>query len=122
SKQERKIADIDVDAEINLEKVQVEAYNLDLDHQEKVLSMLDVNDEEVDVNAASVQDTSITAAEHYNYNQAFLNEGIKVPEKEVRQEKEVEVESSKREGENLEQENAKKQKMKQETEELKKHL
>nr|GEX05546.1 hypothetical protein [Tanacetum cinerariifolium] len=37
---------------------------------------------------------------HYNYNQAFLNEmneGIKVPEKEVRQEKEVEVESSKRE-------------------------
>nr|GFC65545.1 hypothetical protein [Tanacetum cinerariifolium] len=46
SKQERKIADIDVDAEINLEKVQAEAYNLDLDHQEKVLSMLDVNDEE----------------------------------------------------------------------------
>nr|GEV09008.1 uncharacterized mitochondrial protein AtMg00810-like [Tanacetum cinerariifolium] len=63
------------------------AYNLDLDHQEKVLSMLDVNDEEladveevlevvkavklitkvvttagVDVNAASVQDTPITAA------------------------------------------------------------
>nr|GEY33020.1 hypothetical protein [Tanacetum cinerariifolium] len=37
---------------------------------------------------------------HYNYNQAFLNEvnkGIKVPEQEVRQEKEVEVESSKRE-------------------------
>nr|GEY22398.1 retrovirus-related Pol polyprotein from transposon TNT 1-94 [Tanacetum cinerariifolium] len=37
---------------------------------------------------------------HYNYNQAFLNEvneGIKVPKKEVRQEKEVEVESSKRE-------------------------
>nr|GEW29262.1 ribonuclease H-like domain-containing protein [Tanacetum cinerariifolium] len=27
-------------------KVQAEAYNLDLDHQEKVLSMLDVNDEE----------------------------------------------------------------------------
>nr|GEY87434.1 retrovirus-related Pol polyprotein from transposon TNT 1-94 [Tanacetum cinerariifolium] len=62
---------------------------------------------------------------HYNYNQAFLNkvnEGIKVPEKEVRQEKEVEVESSKREGGSLEQEIAKKQKMEQETEELKKHL
>nr|GEY10320.1 hypothetical protein [Tanacetum cinerariifolium] len=65
-----------------------EAYNLDLDHQEKVLSMLDVNDEEpadvkevlevvkfaklitkvvtttgVNVSAASVQDTLITAAE-----------------------------------------------------------
>nr|GEZ08231.1 hypothetical protein [Tanacetum cinerariifolium] len=46
SKQERKIADIDADVEINLEKVQAEAYNLDLDHQEKVFSMLDVNDEE----------------------------------------------------------------------------
>nr|GEZ57865.1 hypothetical protein [Tanacetum cinerariifolium] len=37
---------IDADVEINLEKVQAEAYNLDLDHQEKVLSMMDVNDEE----------------------------------------------------------------------------
>nr|GEX68850.1 hypothetical protein [Tanacetum cinerariifolium] len=185
-KQRMKISDIDADVEINLEKVQAKAYNLDLDHQERVLSMLDVNDEEladveevvdvvtiaklitkvvtttgVDVNAASVQDTSITSAEatkvivevpklrkrivqidldeevarqlevelnadidwnvvieqvkrserltyairplfekHYNYNQAFLNElneGIKVPEKEVKQEKQVEVESSKRE-------------------------
>nr|GFB37211.1 hypothetical protein [Tanacetum cinerariifolium] len=32
SKQERKIADIDADVEINLEKAQAEAYNLDLDH------------------------------------------------------------------------------------------
>nr|GEV59007.1 hypothetical protein [Tanacetum cinerariifolium] len=170
SKQGKKIANIDADVEINLEKVQAEAYNLDLDHQEKVLSMLDVNDEEP-------ADTPITAAKankviievpkpkkrreaqarrnmivylkniagykmdyfkrmsydeiiplcekQYNYNQAFLNEvneGIKVPEKEVRQEKEIEVESSKREGESLEQEIAKKQKMKQETKELKKHL
>nr|GEW04377.1 hypothetical protein [Tanacetum cinerariifolium] len=46
SKQGRKIADIDADVEFNLEKAQAEAYNLDLDHQEKVLSMLDVNDEE----------------------------------------------------------------------------
>nr|GEZ11438.1 hypothetical protein [Tanacetum cinerariifolium] len=86
-KQGRKIADIDANVEINLEKVQAEAYNLDLDHQEKVLSMLDVNDEEptgveevlelvkaaklitevvttagVDVNVVSVQDTPITAA------------------------------------------------------------
>nr|GEX06876.1 putative ribonuclease H-like domain-containing protein [Tanacetum cinerariifolium] len=46
----RKIADIDVDVEINLEKAQAEAYNLDLDHQEKVLGIMDVNEEEpVDV-------------------------------------------------------------------------
>nr|GEY23998.1 hypothetical protein [Tanacetum cinerariifolium] len=289
-KHRRKITDIDANVEINLEKVQAEAYNLDLDHQEKVLSMLDVNDNEpanveevlevvkaaklitevvtiagVDVNAASVQDTLITAAKatkvivprkrrgviikdhqkatttvtmkpkvqakdkgkailieepkplkrqvkikldegvarqleaelnadinwnamidqvkrsektidavtkyqdikrkplikaqarrnmivylqnmagdkmnyfkemsydeirpifkkHYNYNQAFLNEvneGIKVPEQEVWLEKEVEEESSKREGESIEQEITKKQKIKQETKELKKHL
>nr|GEX03352.1 hypothetical protein [Tanacetum cinerariifolium] len=62
---------------------------------------------------------------HYNYNQAFLNEvneRVKVLEKEVSQEKEVEVESSKRECESLEQEIVKKEKMKQETEELKKNL
>nr|GEX40619.1 hypothetical protein [Tanacetum cinerariifolium] len=62
---------------------------------------------------------------HYNYNQAILNdvnEGIKVSEKEVRKEKEVKVESSKREGKSLEQEIANKQRMKQETEELKKQL
>nr|GEU81223.1 ribonuclease H-like domain, reverse transcriptase, RNA-dependent DNA polymerase [Tanacetum cinerariifolium] len=46
SKQGRKIVDIDADVEINLEKAQAEAYNLDLDHQEKVLSMMDVNEEE----------------------------------------------------------------------------
>nr|GEW51479.1 hypothetical protein [Tanacetum cinerariifolium] len=214
SKQGRKIADIDADVEINLEKAQAEAYNLELDHQEKVLSMMDVNNEEpvdveevlevvkaaklitevvttagVDVNAASIQDTPITAAEvtkqvqrrkklidavikyqdlkrkplteaqarrnmivylknmagykmdyfkgmnydeirplfdkHYTYNQAFLNEvneGVKVPKKEVSQEKEVKVESSKREGKSLEQEITKKQKIEQETKELKKHL
>nr|GEW47731.1 hypothetical protein [Tanacetum cinerariifolium] len=87
SKQGRKIADIDADIEFKLEKAQHVAYNLNLDHQEKVLSRLDINDEEpadveevlevikaaklitkvvttagVDVNAASVQDTPITAA------------------------------------------------------------
>nr|GEX62315.1 hypothetical protein [Tanacetum cinerariifolium] len=175
----RKIADIDADVEINLEKAQDEAYNLDLDHKKKVLSMLDVNDEKpadveevlevvkaanlitevvttvrVDVNAANVQDIPITIAEatkvsvprkrrgviiqdpeettttvtvqpknmagykmnyfkgmtydeirplfekHYNYNQSFLkevNEGVKVPKKEVSKEKEVEAESSKKE-------------------------
>nr|GEV35411.1 hypothetical protein [Tanacetum cinerariifolium] len=46
SKQGRKIVDIEVDVEINLEKAQAEAYNLDLNHQEKVLSMMDANEEE----------------------------------------------------------------------------
>nr|GEZ97546.1 hypothetical protein [Tanacetum cinerariifolium] len=51
-----------------------------------------------------------------------VHEGVKVPKKEVRKEKEIKVESSKREGESLEQEIAKKQKMEQEAKELKKHL
>nr|GEX69143.1 ribonuclease H-like domain-containing protein [Tanacetum cinerariifolium] len=55
-------------------------------------------------------------------NNNLVIQGVKVSEKEVSQEKEVEVESSKREGDILEQEIAKKQKMKQETEELKKHF
>nr|GEW52243.1 hypothetical protein [Tanacetum cinerariifolium] len=54
--------------------------------------------------------------------EAEQDSGIKVPKKEVRHEKEVEVESSKREGESLKQEIAKKQKMEQDTEELKKRL
>nr|GEW65640.1 hypothetical protein [Tanacetum cinerariifolium] len=188
SKQGRKIADIDADVEINLKKAQAEVYNLDLDHQEKVLSMLDVNDEEpadveevlkvvttakqvqfkldeevarqleAELNAyinwnamieqvkkserltdavmkyQALKRKPLTEAQarrnmivylknmvsyklnyfkgmsydeikplfekKYNYNQGFLNEvneGIKVPEKEVRKEKEVEVESFKRE-------------------------
>nr|GEV09553.1 hypothetical protein [Tanacetum cinerariifolium] len=171
-----KIEYIDVDVEINLEKAQTEAYNLDLDHQEKVLSMMDVNEEEpVDVEevlevvktaklmtevvttagetkvsvpikrrrviiqdhkerttTATVQPKGMTYGEirplfkkHYNYNQAFLdevNKGVKVSETKVRQEKDVEVESSKRKGGSLKQEIAKKQKMEEETEELKKHL
>nr|GEX96584.1 hypothetical protein [Tanacetum cinerariifolium] len=42
----KELKNIDADVEINLEKAQAEAYNLDLDHQEKVLSMMDVNEEE----------------------------------------------------------------------------
>nr|GEX46354.1 uncharacterized mitochondrial protein AtMg00810-like [Tanacetum cinerariifolium] len=135
SKQERKIADIDADVEINLEKAQAMSYNFDLDHQEKVLIMMDVNDEEPAdvekvlkvVKAANLITEVVTTAGETKVNvprkrRDEVNEGVKVPEKEVRQEKEVEVESSKREGESLKQEIAKKQKMEQETEELKKHL
>nr|GFA38954.1 synaptobrevin, longin-like domain protein [Tanacetum cinerariifolium] len=154
SKQGRKFTDIDVDVEINLEKAQAEAYNLDLDHQEKVLSMMDVNDEEsadveevLEVVEATkvitevvttagatkvsvprkrrgviIQDpkeTTTTATvqpkvQAKDKGKAILiekpkplkrqvqieldrevNEGVKVPETEVRQEKDVEVESSK---------------------------
>nr|GEW56163.1 hypothetical protein [Tanacetum cinerariifolium] len=62
SKHRRKIADINADVEINLEKAQAEAYNLDLDHQEKVLIMLDVNDEEPPDVKEVLEDTPITAA------------------------------------------------------------
>nr|GEY86135.1 hypothetical protein [Tanacetum cinerariifolium] len=43
SKKRRKIAHIDADAEVNLENV----YNLDMDHEETVLSMQDVTDADV---------------------------------------------------------------------------
>nr|GEX10707.1 hypothetical protein [Tanacetum cinerariifolium] len=162
SKQERKIADINADVEINLEKVQDKAYNLDLDHQEKVLSMLDVNDDEPTITAAEatkvivevpkprkrrgiiIQDPEETIivtmqqkVQSKDKGKAILieepkplkrqvqidldeeNKGIKVPKKEVRQEKEVKVESFKIKGKSLEQEIAKKQKIEQETEELK---
>nr|GEU51071.1 hypothetical protein [Tanacetum cinerariifolium] len=136
SKQGRKIADIDADSKTNLEKAQAEAYNLYLDHQEKVLSMMDVNEKEPAnvkevlevVKATKLMTKVVTTAgatKHYNYNQTFLdevNKGVKVSETEVRQEKDAEVEISKRKGGSLEQEIAKKQKIKEETEELKKHL
>nr|GEV13005.1 hypothetical protein [Tanacetum cinerariifolium] len=41
------IADIDEDVEINLEEAQVKPYRIDLEHLEKVLSMLDVDDKEL---------------------------------------------------------------------------
>nr|GEV61437.1 retrovirus-related Pol polyprotein from transposon TNT 1-94 [Tanacetum cinerariifolium] len=58
---------------------------------------------------------------HYNLNKAFLekeNEGVKVPKTKVMKEKDAEVESSKRKGENLEQESEKKQKIEEKTKEL----
>nr|GEU31368.1 retrovirus-related Pol polyprotein from transposon TNT 1-94 [Tanacetum cinerariifolium] len=239
SKQGRKIVDIDADVEINLEKAQDEAYNLDLDHQEKVISMLD-DKEPAEVeemlkvvkvvklmtevvnttratkvsvprrrNGVIIQDPEETTTtttvqlkvqakdkgkailieepkslkrqalieldeevakkleaekpvtqdqarrnmilylknmagfkmdyfkgmtydeirpifqKYYKFNQAFLeevNEGVKVPETKEREKKDVEVKSSKREGEGLDQESEKKQKMKEDTKELKKHF
>nr|GEV28195.1 hypothetical protein [Tanacetum cinerariifolium] len=42
----RMIADMDEDVEVNLEEAQAKAYNLDLQHSEKVLSMQDTDEEE----------------------------------------------------------------------------
>nr|GEU43796.1 hypothetical protein [Tanacetum cinerariifolium] len=44
--QERMIADMNEDVEVNLEEAQAKAYNLDLQHSKKVLSMQDVDEEE----------------------------------------------------------------------------
>nr|GEW21742.1 hypothetical protein [Tanacetum cinerariifolium] len=41
----RMIADMDADVEINLQEAQAKAYNLDLQHSKKVLSMQDTNEE-----------------------------------------------------------------------------
>nr|GEW83424.1 hypothetical protein [Tanacetum cinerariifolium] len=43
----RMIADMDEDVEINLQVAQAKAYNLDLQHSKKVLSMQDINEEEL---------------------------------------------------------------------------
>nr|GEX92692.1 3-phosphoglycerate kinase [Tanacetum cinerariifolium] len=45
-KQERIIAEIDEDVEINMEEAQAKLYKIDLEHPEKVLSMQDVDEEE----------------------------------------------------------------------------
>nr|GFC25272.1 hypothetical protein [Tanacetum cinerariifolium] len=45
-KQERIIAEIDEDVEINMEDAQAKLYKIDLEHPENVLSMQDVDEEE----------------------------------------------------------------------------
>nr|GEW82637.1 hypothetical protein [Tanacetum cinerariifolium] len=211
------IAYMNEDVEVNLEKAQAKAYNLDLQHSEKVLSMQDIDEEEpakveevlkvvttaklitkvvttaestttaTQVPKASaprrrkgvvIQDPKETAAsvivhtennavmryqalkrkplteahtkknmmiylkniagfkmnffkgmtyseirplfeKHYNSNQAFLE---RVKKEVTVQEKEIEEEGNKRQGETLEQEIAKKQRMDEKAEELKRHL
>nr|GFB44111.1 hypothetical protein [Tanacetum cinerariifolium] len=83
----RKIAVIDADVEINLEKVQAGAYNLDLDYQKRYSNEI----------SSSKENAFDISSSQEEYDSLFKEHGIKVPEKEVRQEKEVKVESSKRE-------------------------
>nr|GEV67034.1 hypothetical protein [Tanacetum cinerariifolium] len=45
-KQGRMIEDMNKDVEVNLEETQAKAYNLDLQHSEKVLNMQDIDEEE----------------------------------------------------------------------------
>nr|GEW48099.1 retrovirus-related Pol polyprotein from transposon TNT 1-94 [Tanacetum cinerariifolium] len=110
-KQERMIADMDEDVEVNLEEAQAKAYNLDLQHSKKVLSMHDTDEEE----PAKVEEVLevVTAAKLMTK---------KEEEEATVQEKEIEEEGSKKQGESLEQEIAKKQRMDEEAEELKRHL
>nr|GEX00889.1 copia protein [Tanacetum cinerariifolium] len=126
SKQGRKIADIDADVEINLEKAQAEAYNLDLDH--KKVTTAGATKRKPLTQAQSKRNMIVYLKnmagfkmnyfkgmtydeirplfeKHYNNNQTFLdevNEGVKVLEIKVRQEKVNKVESSKREEEESE--------------------
>nr|GEW15061.1 hypothetical protein [Tanacetum cinerariifolium] len=141
--------DINEDVEINLEEAQAKPYRMDLEHQEKVLSMQDVDDEEPAevkevlevVKAAKLMTEVVTIAgatttaeatkgmtyseirplfkKNYNYNKAFLE---KVNEEVTVPEKEVEVKAHKKEDESLKKVITKKQKMDEEAEELKSHL
>nr|GEX19709.1 hypothetical protein [Tanacetum cinerariifolium] len=114
------------------------AYNLDLNHQEKVLSMIGVNEEEPTdveevlevVKTAKLMTKVVTTARATKVSIPRKRRGFIIQDPEEittiatvqPKEKDVEVESSKREGESLEQEIIKKQKLEEETEELKKHL
>nr|GEY44564.1 ribonuclease H-like domain-containing protein [Tanacetum cinerariifolium] len=117
SKQGRKIADIDVDAEVNLENV----YNLDMAHEETVLSMqdVDVQSERID---ADVKEVVKEMAEEGPEMDA---ERIKAPKKRTRKEKvEKDQTVKKKKGDELEQDNTEKQKLEEqhEVEEIKRNL
>nr|GEU31116.1 hypothetical protein [Tanacetum cinerariifolium] len=128
----RIIPDIDEDVEINLEEAQVKPYRPDLQHQEKVLSMQDVDDEEpveveevLEVVTAAKgvviqypEETTSTIVVHSKVQskdkgKVEANEEVTLPENEVK------VKGHKRKGESLEKEITKKQKMDEEVEELK---
>nr|GEX33375.1 hypothetical protein [Tanacetum cinerariifolium] len=72
SKQGRKIADIDVDADVNLENV----YNLDMDHKETVLSMqdVDVQSERIKDVVKDVEDVVATAENVKGINVATIQQ------------------------------------------------
>nr|GFC54250.1 hypothetical protein [Tanacetum cinerariifolium] len=67
----RIIADMDEDVEVNLEETQAKAFNLDLQHSEKVFSMQEIEEEEPAeveevlevVKAAMLMTEAVTTAE-----------------------------------------------------------
>nr|GEW72977.1 hypothetical protein [Tanacetum cinerariifolium] len=72
SKQGRKIADIDFDAEVNLENM----YNLDMAHEETVLSMqdVDVQSERIEDVVKDVEDVVATAENFEGINAATIQQ------------------------------------------------
>nr|GEU30223.1 hypothetical protein [Tanacetum cinerariifolium] len=147
-KQGMMIADMDEDVEVNLEETRAKAYNLDLQHSEKVLSMQDIYEEEhaeveevlevvrvakLFTEVVTTAEPTTTAAQVPKANAPRRRRGVviqdleetassKVEEEVTVQEKEIEEEGNKRQGESLEQEIAKKQRMNEEAEELKRHM
>nr|GEW19144.1 putative reverse transcriptase domain-containing protein [Tanacetum cinerariifolium] len=138
SKQGRKIADIDVDAEVNLKNV----YNLNMAHEETVLSMqdVDVQSERIEDVVKDVEDVVATAENVEGINAATIlqiskndvtlaqtlieikaakpkanemdAERIKAPKKRTRNEKvEKDQPAKKQKDDELEHDNAKKQKL-----------
>nr|GEU98355.1 retrovirus-related Pol polyprotein from transposon TNT 1-94 [Tanacetum cinerariifolium] len=92
--EERIIADINEDVEINLEEAQAKLYQIDLEHPEKVLSMQDVDDEEPAdveevlevVKATKLMTKVVNTAGEPTTTKATkeVNEEVTVPEKEVK--------------------------------------
>nr|GEV81370.1 ribonuclease H-like domain-containing protein [Tanacetum cinerariifolium] len=136
SKRGRKIADIDADAEVNLENV----YNLDMAHEETVLSMQDVvvqsemtdadvkevNEEMVEVMeiAKIIVDEVSTAGDELNATNEKPKRII-APRKRTRKEKvEKDQTVKKQKGDELEHDNIEKQKLEEqhEAKELKRNL
>nr|GEV83564.1 putative ribonuclease H-like domain-containing protein [Tanacetum cinerariifolium] len=114
-KKRRMTSDMDEDIKVNLEEAQAKAYNLDLQHSEKVLNMQDIDEEEPAeveevlevVTAAKLIIKIVTTAEP-------TTTAAQVPK--------IKEEGNKRQGESLEQEITKKQRMDEEAEELKRQL
>nr|GEU57675.1 uncharacterized mitochondrial protein AtMg00810-like [Tanacetum cinerariifolium] len=125
SKQRRKIADINADAEVNLENV----YNLDMAHEEIVLSMQDVTDADVKEVVKEMVEVITTAkiiVDKVSTAGGELNAANENHSKKENKKEKVEKDQTakKQKGDEREQDNAKKQKLEEqhEAEELKKNL
>nr|GEU40018.1 putative ribonuclease H-like domain-containing protein [Tanacetum cinerariifolium] len=88
-KQGRMLANMDEDVEVNLEKAQAKAYNLDLQHLEKVLSMQDSDEEEPAkvkevleiITTAKIMTEVVTTAQPTTAAQNYVIEQVKKSER-----------------------------------------